>query len=137
MRFQSKKHKRMNGKQSCVSFLASDLSFMASRVPVTVTRALAVTTRDVFSRVPTLHCQQPSQSVLKMSKRSLCHGAHGQKELFALLPFGRWKQSFRFFVVFCFSFSIYRQSGNPGMNSAVSMTTLCKADIQLFHNNVF
>lgn len=76
MRFQSKKHKRM--KQSCVSFLANDLSFMASRIPVTVMQALVVTMRDVVCRVPMLHRQQPSQSTLKMSKSSLCRGAHGQ-----------------------------------------------------------
>lgn len=36
IRFQSKRHKRLSGKQSDVSFTANDLLFMASRAPAMV-----------------------------------------------------------------------------------------------------
>jgi len=39
MRFQSKRHKRMNGKQRDFSFMANDRSFMASRISVMVVQA--------------------------------------------------------------------------------------------------
>lgn len=118
IRFQSKRHKRLSGKQSDVSFTANDLLFMASRAPAIEMQAWGGTARAAHSRVTTL-C--PSAAFTENTEKKeivplLWSPCIKRTVSLTSLYFGRC--TLELFDYFCLFFQPCRQSGNHGGNWA-------------------
>lgn len=133
IRFQSKRHKRLSGKQSDVSFTANDLLFMGSRAPAIVMQAWGGTARAAHSRVTTL-C--PSAAFTEHTEKKeivplLWSPCIKRTVSLTSLYFGRC--TLDLLDYFCLSaLQAIRQSWKE---LRISMTTLWKADIQSFLYN--
>lgn len=140
IRFQSKRHKRLSGKRSNVSFTANDLLFMASRAPAMVMQARGRTVRAAHSRVTTLSIRSFHRPHWKEVNSALAVEPVHEQNCQPCFPLSCKMQTWSFclFLSFLLALQAIRQSWKE---LSISMTTLWKADNQSFlyndlHNDV-